>query len=250
MDGDIKAITFDARGTLVKVRFPVGETYAAVARRHGADLSVESIEEAFHEALPSMPPLAFPPMPEQELHRREHDWWRTLVSRVVETAGRVDDFKTFFAELYGIYRGAEAWKPYREAASVLCLLRSSRFKLGLISNFDSRIEEILLALNLSIWFDSVVFSSRAGVSKPHPGIFRRALAELDVEPHEALHVGDSYERDYQGATAVGMQAMLVDRTGHWQGRVPEDVPRIAGLEEILEKLGVGGFALFERAHAS
>ena len=62
MNGDIKVVTFDARGTLLKVRFPVGETYAAVARRHGADLSTAAIEAAFFTVFPSMPPLAFPPM--------------------------------------------------------------------------------------------------------------------------------------------------------------------------------------------
>lgn len=252
MYDDIKAVTFDARGTLLKVRFPVGETYAAVARRHGADLSTDAIEDAFHEVFPSMPPLAFPPMEEAELHRREHDWWRTMVSRVMEAAqatGQVDDFDAFFAELYGIYRGAEAWKPYREAASVLCLLRSSRYKLGLISNFDSRIEEVLVALNLSIWFDAVVFSSRTGVAKPHSGIFDRARAELAVEASETLHVGDSYEKDYRGATAAGMNALLLDRTGHWRERVPAEVERISSLDGVLERLGVGGFALFARAHA-
>lgn len=249
MDREIKAVTFDARGTLLKVRFPVGETYAAVARRHGAHLPVEVIDDAFHHVLRTMPPLAFPPMPDHELHEHEHQWWRTLVHRVVETAGTVDDFDAFFAELYGIYRGAEAWKPYREAASVLCLLRSSRFKLGLISNFDSRIEEILIALNLSIWFDAVVFSSRSGVAKPHSGIFARAVAELGVEPEETLHVGDSYERDYCGAREAGFQALLLDRTGAASSEVPPEVPRLTSLEQVLDRLDVGGFALFERAYA-
>lgn len=250
MVGDIKAITFDARGTLVKVRRPVGESYAAIARRHGADLPVAVIEDAFRSVFPSMPPLAFPPMSESELHAREQQWWRTLVQRVVEKAGSVDDFDSFFRDLYAVYKGAEAWKPYREAASVLCLLRSSRFKLGLISNFDSRIEEILVALNLSIWFDSVVFSSRTGVSKPHPGIFERSLAELQVEPHEALHVGDSYDRDYRGATAAGMRALLLDREGHWESRVPPGVERVERLDGVLEAVGVTGFARFAEAHAS
>lgn len=250
MDRQIKAVTFDARGTLIKVRFPVGETYAAVARRHGADLSIEAVDAAFHEVFPTMPPLAFPPMSEVELHRREHEWWRTLVGRVVEAAGQVDDFDAFFRELYGIYRGAEAWIPYREAASVLCLLRSNRYKIGVISNFDSRIEEVLVALNLSIWFDAVVFSSRSGVAKPHPGIFHRTLAELDAEPHETLHVGDSYPKDYLGARAVGMEAVLLDRQGYWEARVPQEVQRIESLEQLLDRLGVGGFAAFARAHAS
>lgn len=250
MDRKIKALTFDARGTLIKVRFPVGETYAAVARRHGAELSVDAVDAAFHEVFPTMPPLAFPPMPEIELHRREHDWWRTLVGRVVEAAGEVDDFDTFFRELYAIYRGAEAWIPYREAASVLCLLRSNRYKIGLISNFDSRIEEVLVALNLSIWFDAVIFSSRTGVAKPHPGIYHRALAELDVEPHEVLHVGDSLRKDYEGSRAIGMEALLLDRQGYWSSRVGPDVHCVESLEQVLDRLGVGGFAAFARAHAS
>jgi putative hydrolase of the HAD superfamily len=249
VDDAIRAITFDARGTLLKVRFPVGETYAAVAARHGAEISIETVDAAFHEVFPTMPPLAFPPMREEDLHGREHDWWRLLVSRVMEAAGERIDFEPFFEELYAIYRGAEAWKPYREAASVLCLLRSNRYKIGLISNMDSRIEDILVALNLSIWFDSVVFSSRTGVAKPHPGIYQRAMVELDVEPHEMLHVGDSYQRDWQGARDAGAHALLLDREGYWADRVPADVPRVRSLEEVLDYLGVGGFAAFARAHA-
>lgn len=248
MHKKIKAVTFDARGTLVKVRFPVGETYAAVARRHGAVLAPDAVEATFVQVFPTMPPLAFPPMAAEELLECEHQWWRTLVKRVVAEAGAVDDFETFFEELYSFYRGAEAWKPYREAASVLCLLRSNRFKVGLISNFDSRIEEIMVALNLSIWFDSVVFSSRTGVAKPHPGIFRRSLAELEVEPHEALHVGDSVPKDYEGARAAGMRALLLDRNGDAADN--DQIEVVSSLEGVLDRLGVRGYANLARAHAS
>ena len=67
MTDHIRAITFDARGTLLRVRFPVGETYAAVARRHGAELSTEAIQAAFFDVFPGMPPLAFPPMSDEAL---------------------------------------------------------------------------------------------------------------------------------------------------------------------------------------
>jgi putative hydrolase of the HAD superfamily len=251
MNGDIKVVTFDARGTLLKVRFPVGETYAAVARRHGADLSTAAIEAAFFTVFPSMPPLAFPPMHDGQLRDRERGWWRTLVDRVVESADqRVDDFEAFFTELYSLYRGAQGWKPYREAASVLCLLRSAGYKLGVVSNFDSRIEEVLVALNMSIWFDSVVFSSRAGVAKPGAGIFERALAELDVKAAQALHVGDSLRKDWQGARDIGMNAVLLDRAGRYAGHTPADCDVIASLEAVLERLGVSGFSELARAHAS
>jgi len=251
MTDKIRAITFDARGTLLRVRFPVGETYAAVARRHGAELSTEAIEAAFFDVFPGMPPLAFPPMSDEDLYAREYNWWRTMVERVVEVADQeVDDFDKFFNELYAIYRGAEAWKPYREAASVLCLLRSSGYKLALVSNFDSRIEQVLVALNLSIWFDAVVFSSRAGVPKPHPGIYQRALAELEVEPDEALHVGDNLRKDWEAAREVGMDAILIDRTGRYEGRTPPECNVISDLEGLLDTLGVAGFAMLARAYAS
>jgi putative hydrolase of the HAD superfamily len=222
-----------------------------VAKRHGADLAPDAIEAAFFEVFPGMPPLAFPPMADAELHEREHRWWRELVERVVEAADQeVDDFDAFFNELYAIYRGAEAWKPYREAASVLCLLRSAGYKLGLVSNFDSRIEQVLVALNLSIWFDAVVYSSRAGVAKPHLGIYERALAELDVEPEQALHVGDNLEKDYEAARLLGMDAVLIDRRGRYDGKTAEDCEVIESLEDLLQMLGVTGFAMLARAHAS
>ncbi|NKB89136.1 MAG: HAD-IA family hydrolase [Acidobacteria bacterium] len=251
MTEPIRAITFDARGTLLHVRFPVGECYAAVARRHGAELSPDAIEKAFFDVFPGMPPLAFPPMPDGQLHDREGRWWRELVERVVEAADqKVDDFDAFFSELYTIYRGAEAWKPYREAASVLCLLRSAGYKLGLVSNFDSRIEQVLVALNLSIWFDSVVYSSRAGVAKPHLGIYERALAELDVKPDQALHVGDNLEKDWEAARLLGMDAVLIDRAGRYEGKTPAECEVIDSLESLLKRLGVTGFSLLARAHAS
>ena len=251
MTENIRAITFDARGTLLRVRFPVGETYAAVARRHGAELSTEAIQAAFFDVFPGMPPLAFPPMSDDALFAREYEWWRNLVERVVAAAEqKVDDFDKFFNELFAIYRGAEAWKPYREAASVLCLLRSAGYKLALVSNFDSRIEQVLVSLNLSIWFDAVVFSSRAGVPKPHPGIYERALAELDVEPAETLHVGDDLIKDWEAARAVGMDAILIDRNGRYTGRTPKECQVIEDLEGLLDTVGVSGFAMMARAYAS
>ena len=87
----------------------------------------------------------------------------------------------------------------------------------------------------------------AGVAKPHPGIFRRALAELDVEPEATLHVGDSVRKDYEGARNAGMQSLLLDRTGHYAGRGFDSIDRLEG---VLDRLGVAGYANIARAHAS
>jgi FMN phosphatase YigB (HAD superfamily) len=76
-------------------------------------------------------------------------------------------------------------------------------------------------------------SASHGKTKPHGAIFRAMLELLDVEPGEALMVGDTIHDDIEGARAAGMQALLLDR----DAQHPGDLNRIADLEEVLERLG-------------
>jgi putative hydrolase of the HAD superfamily len=48
------------------------------------------------------------------------------------------------------------------------------------------------------------------VTKPHPGIFSRALAELGVAASQAVMVGDILEMDIAGAQGVGMRAIWLE----------------------------------------
>ena len=83
----------------------------------------------------------------------------------------------------------------------------------------------------------MVISHEVGIEKPHPGIFKRALERAGVPPALVLMVGDQYYSDVQGALAVGIQPLWLDRDGvfgdifeHGDGRCP----RIATLKDILE----------------
>ena len=95
-----------------------------------------------------------------------------------------------------------------------------------------------------------MLTSRAGVAKPGAGIFQRALAELDVRADQAVHVGDSLRKDWEGARSIGMRAILLDRTDRYAGNTPTDCDVIRTLEAVLERLGVAGFSELARAHAS
>jgi putative hydrolase of the HAD superfamily len=89
-------------------------------------------------------------------------------------------------------------------------LRARGLKLGLVSNaFDSRrlLDRDMERMGLAERLDSVVFSSEVGVRKPHPEIFRRCLAELEVEPERALFVGDRLYEDVRGASELGMKTV-------------------------------------------
>ena len=79
--------------------------------------------------------------------------------------------------------------------------------------------------------DFVVASAAVGTAKPHPDIFRFALARADLQPAEVMYVGDSYVADVLGARTVGIAAVLLDR----EGNAPDvDCPVVASLLEVLD----------------
>ena len=84
--------------------------------------------------------------------------------------------------------------------------------------------------------DVAVGSTDHGRIKPHPSIFETALAALEVEPPEAVMVGDSYADDIEGARALGIRAILVDRDGFY----PDEPDRIDTLLALPAALGLPG----------
>ncbi len=93
----------------------------------------------------------------------------------------------------------------------LAALRRAGLQLGVISNWDPRLPDLLEDLGLAGYFDVVVYSSAAGVEKPDRRIFLQALTRLRVSPGAALHVGDSRLEDAEGAMAAGLGALWLDR---------------------------------------
>jgi len=228
----IEAVLLDAAGTLITPAEPVGETYARLAGRHGADVESDRLLDAFAEAFDCMPPMAFPAMTPAALDRMERDWWRRLVLDVMTRTHTVPpDFDAYFDALYAHYADSAGWRLYPEVLRTLTRLRAEGLALAVVSNFDSRLVEILHGLGVTALVDEVVFSTAAGVAKPDPEIFHQALDALDVDPARAVHVGDGPEPDYAGARAAGLSALLVARGG--------TVPGIPSAHQIADLAGIG-----------
>jgi len=86
-----------------------------------------------------------------------------------------------------------------------------RFELAVISTFDGRLRLILEHLGISKFFHHLFISSELGADKPDPEIYRRALDLIRLQPDEVLHVGDDPDRDWKGATAVGLSILQLNR---------------------------------------
>jgi putative hydrolase of the HAD superfamily len=228
----IKAIFFDAAGTLFYLTKTVGAHYAYVGREVGLDLGAQNLERAFHAAWKQMPQRAAIDDP------RENDdkgWWRELVNRVLEqVAPSLSEFDrdNFFEVAYEHFAEAGVWELYPEVPGVLEQLRL-RFQLAVISNFDGRLRLILQHLGISKFFTHIFISSELGADKPDPEIYRRAVRLMDLQPNEVLHVGDDPQRDWEAATAAGLLVLRLDRPSNslrdlvrWVGRDsnPEPTP--------------------------
>jgi putative hydrolase of the HAD superfamily len=111
-------------------------------------------------------------------------------------------------------------------------LRRHGLKIGLVTNGQRDLDEFVAHHGLDV--DAMVGSKAHGKIKPHPSIFVAALQELDARPDEAAMVGDSFEDDIEGARALGMRAILLDR----DGLHPDEGERIETLFALPAALGL------------
>ena len=91
-------------------------------------------------------------------------------------------------------------------------VRARGLRIGIVSNtFDppDLLHADLVSDGVAERVDAIVFSSELGLRKPAPEIYRAALVALDVEPANALFVGDRVREDVQGPAALGMRTCLV-----------------------------------------
>jgi putative hydrolase of the HAD superfamily len=205
----IKAIFFDAAGTLFHLPKGVGHHYALVAREMGFELDAALLERAFVVAWKQMPARAAGGQPRADDDR---GWWRDLVDRVIDQAGVGEDFDraVFFESAYRHFTGTGVWELYPETIEVLKAL-APRFSLSVASNFDGRLRQILRELDLADFFQHIFLSSELGADKPDPLFFRRVLELSGFAPNESLHAGDDPERDWEAAARAGLQTFRLDR---------------------------------------
>jgi putative hydrolase of the HAD superfamily len=167
------------------------------------------------------------------------------------TAGRVDAgfWEIFFLhlldslkrsdaglqdELTSAIRSSANWNQIRPGTREALERIGERHRIGVISNADGKIANVLAACGIADCFLNITDSGLVGHEKPHPAIFAAALKAMKAQPRDSLYVGDVYSVDYAGATAAGMQAVMFDVSGAYRD---QDLPRVESLEELKTHLG-------------
>jgi len=232
---DTQAVFFDAADTLFHVKGSVGEVYVRHARKYGVTAGEAVVQQAFAKAFADAPPPVFAVSDPQGVKSCERMWWFDVVHNVFYRVGMFEGFDQYFDDVFAYFSRPESWELYPDAVPTLRALEARGIEMGIISNFDSRLYEILVGLGIDRYFASVTISSFAGAAKPSARIFQRALRKHGVKPSEAMHVGNSLQEDAQAAAAAGLGGIFLDRAGAAGRR--EDVIAINSLGELAALLG-------------
>lgn len=204
-------VFFDATDTLLCVRGSVGAIYAPEAARFGFVATAEAIDTSFRAALAVAPPTRFPGASARDIPQLERDWWRDVVQRTFAPLGRFVYFDGFFDAVFEAFRRPDAWELVDGARAVLETLRAEGRRLGIVSEMDGRLFDVLDAYGLRGFFDCIALSSREGALKSDGELFRRALEQTGASPETSAHVGDSPMSDVAGALRAGMTAIRLAR---------------------------------------
>lgn len=211
----IKLVTFDVTNTLLKFRSTPGKQYGEIGALYGV-LSDDNVLAANFKS-------------QWRKMNREHpnfglktgitwqDWWKIVVKGTFADTQfekthekKMDSIAT---HLINLYETSACWQPCYGAEGLLGYLKQKQKVLGVISNFDPRLNATLQNTKLKDYFDFILTSYAVGHEKPDVRIFECAMAESkikDLKPEQCLHIGDRALIDYVGAKNAKWNTILVN----------------------------------------
>lgn len=218
---------FDAGETLISL-YPSKEyIFIDLLKGFGIDLTPGQAKVAFLLTENSLPYEGVTLMTEEE----RWNFWRRYTGNLLKTANihdrRLDEITE---ELVYRFRAPENWKPYYDVLATLDVLEDAGYRLGVISNNEKNLVNILEYHELMDYFDLVITSEEIGAEKPDPLIFQVALERIGLPAEKCAHVGDSVIEDVKGARRAGMTPVWLDRNR--LGKEIPGVPKIFSLNEL------------------
>jgi REG-2-like HAD superfamily hydrolase len=150
---------------------------------------------------------------------RSIDWWSMIVKSLLNENSKItkqqllskDMLHKISAEIFNEFSKAECWQKFDHCDLILSNLKSKNYKIGVISNFDERLFNIVEELGIRSYFDFILIPANSdGSYKPQKAIFERALKLSNINrPESIVHVGDNLELDYLAACSANFKSILV-----------------------------------------
>jgi putative hydrolase of the HAD superfamily len=224
----LHAVFFDAGDTLLAAHPTFQHRFVEVAEENGVQFEKAAVDAAYAEAIRRAKwPLDWADAAGQR------QFWTGFYVGILADLGYSEDLDVLAQAMYDAFSDPAGYRLFADALPVLDELERRGIVLGLVSNFEPWLREVLELQGVLDRFSAVAISGELGVAKPDPAIFRHALDEAGIRPEHAVYVGDSPDADVAGARAAGIDPVLIDRFGRYP---VVDAPRITALPELLPLL--------------
>jgi len=205
----IQALLLDAGGTLVTEKTSREAMYAEAGARYGLSVDHGTMRLCMSRAHAALPRIV------AGHWRYSKPWFEAFIADVFVRQLGLDlrRLPLLMEELFSAFSDAKNFRLLAGARELLAGAADRGLGLGLVSNWSPAMSDILRGLGVLERFDAVLISAIEGVEKPDRAIFELALARLNVQAVQALHVGNDPRQDVRGASECGIHALLFDPDG-------------------------------------
>jgi putative hydrolase of the HAD superfamily len=233
----IDIVFFDAGGTILDPHPSFPELFALTCAAHGFEVEVEKVSEVQERIAPHLVELLAeaglehgPTLSVEASHR----FWTFTYTRFLAELGITDPDMP--VHLYETFSSPSSYRLYDDVRPAFDALEDAGYRLGLISNFDSWLQKMLVEMEVGHVFDTAIISGLVGIEKPDPAIYRLAVERAGVDPARAVHVGDSPVMDIEPARTAGLTPVLLDRAGRYPDAPHARLADLTGLLPLVSKL--------------
>jgi len=224
---NLKAVLLDAEGTFIHIHPSVGDVYAYVLSQYGLQCSPDKINKAFFTIWNRAKTKR-----KKEISRdTNYLFWKEIFLETIAGSVELQDPETIFKDCYQEFSKKRWWKLAEGIVETLKKWKSDGLLIGIVSNWDERLFDLLDEFDIKEYFDTVTISTEVGLEKPDPKIVELACSNLGVAPSQAVMIGDSLELDHPAALAAGCSSILYDP----RGNIPNNYCRIKDFNAVGDK---------------
>ncbi|HUQ87111.1 MAG TPA: HAD family hydrolase [Vicinamibacterales bacterium] len=229
-ENSIKAVFFDVDFTLI---YP-GPTFQAqgyqrACAAHGIEVDPTKFDEATAASSFILDDV------EEQIYT--HDVFIHYTASIIEKmGGRGANVVEAARAIFEQWSVNHHFEMYDDVAPVLETLQKRGTIVGVISNSHRSLDAFREHFSLANIITVSVSGAEHGYMKPHRSIFDAALDRAKVKADEALMVGDSFKHDIEGALNAGWRAVLLRRSGEVPYTLPNNLPVIRTLPDLLPLL--------------
>ena len=244
-----RTIFFDVGDTLMTVRRSFDQVLEEVSQQLALELpaSVRAglavhVDACVTRRTHRRQPCTFPPSASQAF------WFETYHGFLAHVLADADARRIEHA-VREVFSSPSGYMLCDDTLPTLARLRADGYRLGIISNWEAWLPNLLDATGIALYFDTIVISGLCEIEKPDPRIFQLALEEGGYQPEDVVYVGDRPAHDVEPPLAVGITPILLERSGRYPDcRAPVRITSLNDLPTTLQTLRSHGVVVNERWH--